>query len=339
MLLLLPTSGGAADSSYCRKVQARAGQDAALLIWPRILAEGVRFPSTSTTLGPTIGGTGLQPRVGLTFSPTDLYQGVRTERAAKADCELHEVSTVLQEWVANAAASATMPALEAQIRHLDAHREEWQAILTHAQERLEAGHLTVIDLDSLRRMVNLLERKLETQRGERDRLRPLVGNPPASMNELVEKVASRSLAAEEETTLVGLSALQIRLTGGVIPTSGQPPEWFGSLEVTYSLGGLRLSREAGRYLDAREDEVKNARYELPSRAAAMEDSLRAQRASAARELLTIERELSEIDAMRRTLEESHASAALYALASLAVERMLLESDRAFLRALIEALPA
>src|SRR3990172_12757608 len=101
----------APESPYCRKVGARAGEDAALLMWPRLLVEGHRFPASADTLGPTLGNGDFQVRVGVSFSPTDLVRGVRVGGAADADCDLQEAAQTLHDLVVEAANDATLPAL------------------------------------------------------------------------------------------------------------------------------------------------------------------------------------------------------------------------------------
>src|SRR5687767_10863955 len=86
----LTAASGEAQSSYCRKTQARAEGDAALLAMPRLTASALRFPSAEAVeLGPTLGD-GYQIRVGVSASLTDIARSAHVRRIAQADCEQHE---------------------------------------------------------------------------------------------------------------------------------------------------------------------------------------------------------------------------------------------------------
>jgi hypothetical protein len=339
---LLPRGAVADESSYCRKVRARAGEDAALLMWPKVFAEGDRFPS-GTNQGPTLS-SGLQPRIGLIFSPTDLYRGVKVEQVADEDCELHGVKVALQEWVSTAASNATLPALEAQVAYLDAHQSEWQESLSLERERREAGYTTLVELENLRRIVGVLERKLESQRSEQRRLEAQVrevsrtASRATKDNALVEEVGIRSRAVESgASSLLGLGAFQVRMLGGVIPTLDKT-DWYARVDLTFDLGSFAFAKERARYRMASDDEMRHASYELPARAALVEEGLRLQKTNARRELKVVESELAAINATRTALQGSRTVVASCELANLAAERMLLESDQVFLSTLIGTHP-
>src|SRR5688572_28613470 len=78
----------AQDSPYCRQVRARAASEAGLLMTPRVLVQGIRFPRGAQQLdsGPTVGD-GYQLRTGLAFSPLDFIKGQTLLRVGDADCQ------------------------------------------------------------------------------------------------------------------------------------------------------------------------------------------------------------------------------------------------------------
>src|SRR5689334_5121792 len=84
-------------SPYCRKVQARASKDAALLIAPTLTSQGFRFPTnTQDPLLATAGGA-LQLRVGMSWSLTDIYKGTQVLGAADTDCDRHKVQAEIDD--------------------------------------------------------------------------------------------------------------------------------------------------------------------------------------------------------------------------------------------------
>src|SRR5437773_992437 len=99
--VLAAGSAHANESAYCHKVEARAASDAALLMWPHLFIQGIRFPrSAQIDVGPT-AGKGYQARVGLTYSLLDIYKGARVLRIGDADCKQHEASADLEDIVAH----------------------------------------------------------------------------------------------------------------------------------------------------------------------------------------------------------------------------------------------
>ncbi len=334
-MILLPRGTAFADSSYCRKVRAEAGESAALLMWPKLLVEGYRFP-TDSQLGPSLGN-GFQPRASVSFSPTEVYRGVKRLEAADLECERQDAAVALQDWIAIAAASANLAAVGAQVAYLDAHREEWRRTLAQQRGGLQAGLITVVELNDLRRTVGMAERRLEAQRSEMARLAVQVrAVPPVRKGDLAAQVTERTLASEGAAShVLALGTFQVRLTGGIIPTP-KATDWFARLELSYDLGGPSRAAQAQRARAARDEELRTARYELPTRAAEVEESLRARAASARRELQSIDDELSAIESTQAALADPGAPSSGYELARLGVEHVLLESERVFLRALIGA---
>src|SRR5262245_41274074 len=111
LLALVARRADAEESAYCRKVEARAGSDASLLMWPRLMLQGIRFPrSPQIDLGPTVG-SGLQARVAMSYSPLDLYKGTRVLRIGEADCKQHEASSDVQDILEHGLDEARLSAL------------------------------------------------------------------------------------------------------------------------------------------------------------------------------------------------------------------------------------
>jgi len=326
----------AQESAYCATVRGRADVASAPLLWPRVVLEGLRFPLTDGVVtGPTLGN-GFQARAGLSWSPTDLYRGIVLSRAARADCELHEVLEPLRAQVEQGGNPATLRALRAQRVYLESHRSEWQQILARSRDRLAAGLITVLDVEELRRLVGTLERKLEAVRGDEAALgATLYAEPSRSTSTLADAFVDRAVQLERESShLAGVDAFRIGLTAGVIPAPNKPIAWFGVVEVSFSLGAVGKGSRADETAEAREWEVRTAKYELPARAARSRALMRAQAAKARSELQVIDGERSSIASTLRALDGSNAPDAERARAYLETEQISLESDRVFLTTLV-----
>ena len=328
------------ESSYCRKVRARAQRDAALLLWPKLMAEAVRFPSLAEGLGPTLGGTGVQVRLGASISLIDIVRGARLGAAADAECELHEVSEVLRSSLLQSADEATQASLDGQVAFLRAHRQEWEALLEQAGDRLDAGVITIIELEALRRAVIELERKLALSAGEAERLGHTLGRstPASAWGPLARRYVEGAMGLERHAEGArALGALHVGLTGGVIPGFDRPSEWFGLFVISYQLGGLFGMPASRRYLEARQEELEHADEELPAKASQVQLEVGAKTAKAWRELQVVEGALATTTMTLEALAGSSATIAEHARATVRLEQVSLESDRIYLSTLIERL--
>src|SRR5687767_2308218 len=76
---LHPALASARDTPYCKQVRARAQSDADLLMMPRVIVQGIRFPEGAQQFdsGATTA-QGYQLRTGFSFSPVEFYKGQAT---------------------------------------------------------------------------------------------------------------------------------------------------------------------------------------------------------------------------------------------------------------------
>jgi hypothetical protein len=337
--LLLTRKALAEDQAYCRKVRAGAASEAALLMWPRLILQGIRFPErTSLDVGPTVG-SGLQLRAAVTFSPTDFYRGLRVQSIGDLVCEGHEKQVAVERVLANGAGAARLAGLRRQADFLESRRQGWRELAARAEERLSAQVVTVMEFDELRRHVDALELKLVKVQSERKQLETRGTDLPEEAPEaLVREYEERTMEAERESSAVrSLDAWQFRVTGGVIPQ--ERPDWYGLAELSVSLGAPARNRHERRYLDARATELRDAPYELEDQWRHLRDETAAVLAEARHELELVERQIAVIDTTRRALETSDAKSVAHARDTIAVEQMSVESDRVFLETQINALTA
>jgi DNA repair exonuclease SbcCD ATPase subunit len=339
LLWAVPGQPRADESAYCRKVKAQADEQAALLSWPNVTLSGARYPSAGGGLGPTFGDN-LQARIGVSYSVTGLFQASHLGDAAEIDCDLQDAWQALHDRIHEADGDASLPALQAQVAFLDGRRQTWRDLLKRANDQLAAGVATALETEELRRSVATLERRLESIRGDKERLeaRPPAPPPPA-ISALSEKVVRRTAElAAEQARAKAFDAFQLKLTAGVIPDFvGQGVYWFGQVELSYNLGRIAQARAATRWVDAQAEEMKQARYELPTQAAGSQRDLRARLGQARRELRVVQDDMESIRSLRTALERSSASRADQVHSALIVEELWVESDRIYLETLIQAL--
>jgi hypothetical protein len=341
---LMTAPAAAQETDYCRKVRARAAEEAALLSWPRLVGEIHRYPR-GASMGPTVDDTQAQVRLGASLSLTDLWRGARLGAVASADCELNQTSQLLQGRISEAGDDATRRALAAQVHYMGSQRPEWTALLDQARTRLASGLITVFELQDLRRSIGQLERKLEYAIGEQARLQALAAATPqtgpglSSMARMADQYTS--LAFQLERTAAqnrGPDPFRVALTGGVIPSfSPSPSDWYGVVEVSWSLGAPWAGRAAREALAARSDELRNARYEFQVRVAEVQKGMLAQAERTGRELKVLEREMESVTATLEAFQGREARGVDQARAVLGLELISLEADRVYLAELRSSL--
>jgi hypothetical protein len=187
--------------------------------------------------------------------------------------------------------------------------------------------------------VNTLERKLEQLRGQAEQIGARgegASELPALAHVEAEYLASARELERRDSGQRSFDAWDLALHGGVIPTR-RDPEWFGWLQLSYSLGGLWSDREEGKYLTARSAELTRADYEVPGRMRELERTLRARRVQAERELELLDRQLAFLARTRATLDAADAELSAHARDALVIEQIEAESERLYLHVLIQTL--
>lgn len=122
-----------------------------------------------------------------------------------------------------------------------------------------------------------------------------------------------------------------------MPAPNHDVDWYGWIEFSYSLGGPAYVIHDRRYRAARAEEVRTARQELTSRIEVLRGQIAARVEQAKSELALVDRQLGFIETTLRSLGASDLANVAHARDSLALERFVAESERAFLSTLLETL--
>lgn len=358
----------AQDTAYCRQVRARAASDADLLMAPRMTVQGIRFPSGGRQLdtGPTTDG-GYQLRTGLAFSPVDFYKGQATLRVGDAECRRHEAALVLDAALTHNLAASRLVALRGQHDFLLSRQGAWRALAEKSSVRFSQRIITVVEFTDVQRLVTALERKVVQVDGDARLLearavaaRARGADPRAtagatltrptaapgsgaragavaslSISDLSQRYLNEALQFEREVSgLRQLDDWRVQVTGGVIPL--EPVEWYGALELSFNLGGLVRSAHEDAYVEARASELRESRAGVATRVGEFRAEARAVLEHARQDLELVERSLQVIRKTATALASSQADSAAHARDVLELEQLSIESDVAFLRALIDA---
>lgn len=328
----------AEDSAYCKKVRARAAGDAALMFAPTLQAQGIRFPATGAIDTGVTSGSGYQIRGALSWSPLDFYKGFRVMKLGEADCQRQESVVTAQELLVIGSDYGKLPAYRRQAAFLDARRSTWEAIVARSDERLEAHVTSLVEANEIRSRATELERRRAQVGGEIARLEARgIDSRRMMTSQLAAAVEASTMRFEREASHVrSLDAWDFRVTGGVVP-SASPVDYYGVAQVGFNFGAFTRNASETRYLDARAEELRKARYEVREQLRVFRDVVRSTREATARELDLVNKRSSDLIAMRGTLARSEAPSAAHALAIVDLHILSIEADRIQLTALIDEL--
>jgi hypothetical protein len=368
---LQPARALALDTPYCKQVRARAQSDADLLMMPRVVVQGIRFPQGAQQFdsGATTS-EGYQLRTGLQFSPIDFYKGKATLDVGAAECERHEAELDLEAVLERGTDDARHGALHEQGLFLRAKSEEWRALQARAAARLTQRIITVVEFTNVQHFVDALERKLVQVEGDaslldaralRKRALPsansaasgshpgagssaagssAAGSSAAGSSAALPALATRYIDASlrferEYSSLRRLDEWRLQLTSGVIPQT--PSDWYGTLELSFSLGALVRGAHEQEYIEARSETLKRASDGVNTRLDQFRGEVAALLAQTERDLEVVEHSLQVLRATRTALATSEAESVAQAREILTIEQLSVESDSVFLRALVRAL--
>lgn len=348
----------AQPSPYCKHVRARASSEADSLMTPRLMVQGIHFARGAELSDAfPVTGDGYQLRTGLSFSPVDFYKGRSVLRAGDADCERHEAAVALDDLLGHSTEAARLAALLEQGQFLRARSEDWRGLAARAASRLSQRIITVVEFTSIQRSIDSIEHKLIQVEGEAEQLKarqlrgsgmlpgsgPLAGGllagaaePRTSVPELASRYYRESMRFEREGSRQRqLDSWKLQVTGGVIPQN--PVDWYGTLELSFSLGALIRGEHERRYLEGRSEDLRYARDGVETRLAQFRAQTAAALNQARRDLGLVDHSLEVLRATRLALEQSEAESAAQARDLIALEQVSVESDSIYLRRFVGAL--
>jgi hypothetical protein len=318
---------------------------------PRVLVQGIRFPEGAQQFDSgAVTSEGYQLRAGFQFSPVDFYKGRATLEVGDAECERHEAALDLDAVLERGTDDARLGALREQGTFLRAKSADWRALQARAAARLSKRIITVVEFTNVQHFVDGLERKLVQVEGDAQQLDaraqrtralpfsalPGAGLPSATLPALSSRYMEAALAYERKSSsLRRLDEWRLQMTGGVIPQT--PSDWYGTIELSFSLGGLVRGTHEDNYVTARADTLAHASDGVDTRLRQFRAEIAALLNQAERDLGVVEHSLEVLRSTRTALESSEAESVAQAREILTIEQLSVESDSVFLRALMRAL--
>jgi hypothetical protein len=333
--VLAPTAAHADDSPYCRKVEARSAADAALLFAPAAQAQAIHFPNNGTIDTGVTVGKDFQFRAALVWSPLDFYKGFQVLEVGKNDCEQHVAMVTAAQVLELGADYGRMPALQKQAQFLASKEPVWEGVVAKSNQRVSEHVVSVLDATEVRGRAAELAKKRAIVDGDIERLESKgIREYRGMLTSLEQQIHASAMKYERQASHVrSLDPWQVQLQGGVIP-SEKPVDFFALVSVQYNFGGFVRNAQETKYVNARDEELKKARYELVDQLRRFREQMKAATNQAKRELAITDKQLAQIGEVRSALAASEAPQAPHALAVVDLEIISLEADRVFLTALI-----
>ena len=168
-ILLQAAPCRAETTPYCTRIGERAEGDAALLVAPRLLVQGLRFPDNGTVEGGIVTGERISSCAAASpMWATDFYKGLGLRQIADADCRAHDARVTLESALADSVAAARRAGLQAQAPSpLDAHAGGGRARpSTGRSPASRHTPITLIELEDVRGRAATLERMAMQARGQ-----------------------------------------------------------------------------------------------------------------------------------------------------------------------------
>lgn len=324
-------------SSYCRKVQARTAGEAALHFAPTLQVQGIQFPQTGTIDAGVTIGRGLQMRAGLSFSLLDFYRGFRLLRAGDADCDQHAALLDVEQLFTHLEELGRLAALRDEAAVLEGANAALAELSATNDERLRAGIITLGQALELRTRIAEIARRRVHVAGEIERLAAndlAVAGAPLALTARADRAIVRY--EREISHLRTLDAWTLSVAGGVVPHA-EGVDSFAVLQLGFNVGGIARYVYEARYLAARQEELRSARYELHENARRFRAQLAALITRSRRELALVEDRRSSLRSIRAALDQADARSAPHALALVRIDLILLDAEAAYLTRLVDEL--
>jgi len=321
-LLLLAHPAAADPEATCDRVRAEAHSEAVVLYGASLQAEGAHVPEVTSLADPSaVPAHGLQARLSLSVSPSDMLRGRAIERVADAECARVTDSEALERVLAIGTRYGELEGARAELAYLEAHVGELDSLITEATARLESQRGTVIELTELASRRTSLRLRAADRREVVAMLEENVQAPPANLDGAIASYRSSALEVDRRHAAVrDLAAWHVDVRGGV--AGADQADWFAVVEVRYALGGLWQGGADRRALDARRTELHHDLADLSVRVEQLRTTLRHSVEALELELQTIDGALAQLRSDREriaTLESARALRDRYAIDILELE--------------------
>jgi hypothetical protein len=322
---------------YCERVREAAKSTAAVLLGPRVGVQAIKFPAGGDlALGQTTASE-TQLRGYTQYSFTDAVHGMLALKLGDAECRRQRLAQPLEDAIRVATDQGRRSALS---REVDFLRENEEVVAglereAEARQRAEVGTLQeLIEIQTLASAFRTQEAQTEDELSRLD---------ASALHEATLPLAEQATEYERasmDVERLGSSIRQVvpwtfSVSGGLAANTVVPVDWFGTIELTYNLGGLVQGAAEPRLLSARQRELQSATYELVYAARVVDAALKQSVAHLKRQISVVEKEVEGLRAEETLLEASDAPGRLTLIAVVKLRLLAVQAQLVYSRALAE----
>jgi hypothetical protein len=316
---------------------------------PKLFGQFLRFPVSSETnpdadLYPELGargGNNYQLRLGMSWSAIDAYKGLRLGSASEPDCKAHAVKQDAQRALELAPDSVLLRAARAEYAKLRDGGEQTREVLERSRARYDQKLITLEELQAVESRAAAIEHRRNelSARIKQWEQRGVEELPAGGLKALEAAYVSAEMEREQAlSSIKTLSAWDLSVTGGaLLPVGRSELDWFGWVELRYSLGGLFSGMYEGTYLRARESELRRASYELPQRSELLVRQLSVERELVQQQLTLADKHSIVLASTLSALEATPSEVTGHARDSLLLDSLTAQGELVQLRTRLEAL--
>lgn len=263
-------------SDYCSRAREASKSTASLLLGPRVVLQGIKYPQGGDLqLGLYSALPQTQARAFVEYSLTRAYQGLISLQLGDADCHRQQFAQPLEEAVHVATDQGKRAALAVEIAFLDDTEPTIERLESEAEARQRAGVSTLVELADVHALASALRALRNDAREELTRLDAMaVPEPTGPLAHLTDDYRRATMDLEQLGSRIRqVAPWGVSVAGGVAATTQKNVDWFGTVEVSYNLGGLVQASAEREFLSARARELESATYELSHQARALDAAL------------------------------------------------------------------
>jgi hypothetical protein len=322
---------------YCERVREAATSSAAVLLGPRVGVQGIKFPAGGDlALGQTTASES-QFRGYTQYSFTDAYHGILALKLGDAECRRQRLAQPLEDAIRVAMDQGRRDALSRELQFLRDNEELVAGLERDAEARQRAEVATVEELIEIQTLASAFRTQEADTEDALARLEAsALHEPTLPLSGQVGAYEHASLEVERlDSRIRQVSPWTFSVSGGVAANTSIPVDWFGTVELSYNLGGFVQGAAEPRLLSARQRELESANYELAYAAGVVDAALSHSVEILKRQISVIEKEIERLRAEQTIFEGSDASGRLPLIAVIKLRLVVVEAQLVYLRALAE----
>jgi hypothetical protein len=322
---------------YCERVREAGKSIAAVLLGPRVGVQAIKFPrGGDLALGQT-SASETQLRGYTQYSFTDAVHGILALKLGEAECRRQRLAQPLEDAIRVATDQGRRNALSREVEFLKENDEVVAGLERDAEARQRAQVGTLQELIEIQTLASAFR----TQEAEtEDDLSRLDASALHEATLPLSKQATEYQRASMDVERLGSRIRQVSpwtfsISLGLAANSVVPVDWFGTVELSYNLGGLVQTAAEPRILSARERELQSATYELVYAARVIDAALGQSVERLKRQISVVEKEVLGLRAEETLLEGSDAPGRLTLIAVVKLRLLVLQAQLVYSRALAE----